>query len=202
MVISEASSHSLHCPHILPILQQISLYPHSILIHCHPYILMQTLVLEVELPTHSLLSAQNFNTLLLSAFSPQTPKAPVMQGLALSPIHPFIYPRMHSLYPFPTLSRILSMLFQNLSLSLLSPSLRPYPTTTQTLTFENLNLIHRILELTHQTSITALCSITVATHKCGISSRSGVHPPGYTQCIPPHKPPPLIHILHPAHSPT
>ena len=37
--------------------------------------------------------------------------------------------------------------------------------------------------------------IGVATHNCGISLRSRVHPPGYSPCIPPHKPPPFTPIL-------
>ena len=56
------------------------------------------------------------------------------------PIHSFRSPRIYNPYPLPTLSRFLPMSFKNLSLSS-SPSLGPYPTTTQTLTFENLNLI-------------------------------------------------------------
>ena len=41
--------------------------------------------------------------------------------------------------------------------------------------------------------------ISVTTNNCDISSKSGVHPPGYALCTPPHKPPPFTHILH--HSP-
>ena len=37
--------------------------------------------------------------------------------------------------------------------------------------------------------------IPVATHNCDILSRSGVHPLGYTLCIPPHKPLPFTPIL-------
>ena len=89
------------------------------------------------------------HTLLPLSFSPGTPKAPVMPALGLSLIHPFRSPRMHNQYPFPTLSRVLPMSFQNVFLSSPSPSLGLYPTTTQTLTLENLNLLQRILELTH-----------------------------------------------------
>ena len=49
------------------------------------------------------------------------------------------------------------MSFQNLYLSSPIPSLGSYLNTTQTLTLQNLNFIHRILELTHPKSITALC---------------------------------------------
>ena len=43
------------------------------------------------------------------------------------------------------------------SLSSPSPSLEPYPTNTQPLTPENLNLIQRILELIYPNFTTALC---------------------------------------------
>ena len=95
--------------------------------------LCKLLCLKYMLPTHSLLSVQNFTTLLPLSFSPGTSKTPVMPALVLSPIYPFISPRMNNLYPFPTLSRILSMSFQKLSLSSPSPSLGPNPTTTQTI---------------------------------------------------------------------
>ena len=51
--------------------------------------------------------------------------------------------------------RLWGLLSYLISLSSSSPSLGPYPTTTKTLTLENLNLIQRILELTHSRSITA-----------------------------------------------
>ena len=161
----EALSHSSHCPYIVHILQHNllhqykiyhALYLHSILAPCHPCVLLQTPMLKYVLPTHSPLSKQNFITLLPLSFSPGTPKAPLMPSLVLSSIHPFRSHRMHNLYPFTTLSKILSMLFQNLSLSSPSPSLGPYLATTQTLTLENLNLIQRILELTYPKSITPL----------------------------------------------
>ena len=38
--------------------------------------------------------------------------------------------------------------------------------------------------------------VAVASHNCGISSRSGAHPPGNTPCIPPHKPQPFTRILN------
>ena len=41
--------------------------------------------------------------------------------------------------------------------------------------------------------------IAEAIHNCGISSRSGVHPPGYAPCIPPHNLSPFTPILY--HSP-
>ena len=93
--------------------------------------------------------------LLYYYHSPGTPKAPVIPDLILSPIHLFRSPRMHSLYPFPTLSRSLSMSFQNLSLSSPSPSLRPYNYTI--FSPWKLELIQRILKLTHSKSTTALC---------------------------------------------
>ena len=91
---------------------------------------------------------QNATTLLPLSFSPGTLKATVISALILSPIHLFRSTRMHNLYQFPTLSRALSISFQNLSLSS-SSSLGPYPTITQT-------LIQRIIELTHPKSTTAL----------------------------------------------
>ena len=76
--------------------------------------------------THSPLFAQNSTTFLPLSFSSETQKAPIMPALFLSPIHPFRSLRMPNLYPFPTLSRVLSMSFQNLFLSSPSPSLGSY----------------------------------------------------------------------------
>ena len=42
-----------------------------------------------------------------------------------------------------------------------------------------------------RTSTLQRLHITVATHNCSISSRSGGSSPGYTPCIPLHKPPPF-----------
>ena len=39
---------------------------------------------------------------------------------------------------------------------------------------------------------TSTLHIALATQNCGISSKWGVHPPGYTQCTPPHKPHSLL----------
>ena len=118
--------------------------------------LCKPLFLKYVLPIHISLSAQNSTTSLPLLFSPGTPKAPVLPSLTSSPIHPFTFPKIHNLYPF-LLYPTLSISFQNTFLSSPSPSERLYPTTTQTLTLENLNLIQRILELTHPKSITALC---------------------------------------------
>ena len=89
--------------------------------------------------------------------SPGTPKNTSYTDSTLFSIHLLRSCKTHNLYQFPTLSIVLSMSFQNLSLSSSFPSLGLYPTITQKLTLENLNLIHRILELTHLKSITALC---------------------------------------------
>ena len=106
--------------------------------------------------THSSLSAQKSTTLLPFLFSPGTPKATVIPALTVSPIHLFRSSSTLNLYQFPTLSTVLSKSFQNLSLFSPIPSLGLYPTTTQTLTLQNLSLIHRILEVTHPKSITSL----------------------------------------------
>ena len=110
------------------------------------------------LSTHSSLRTQNSNSLLSLSFSPGTPKAPVILALALSPFHPFRFPRMHnySLYSLPTLSTVLSMSFKNLFLSSPFP-FWSYPTTTQTLILKNLILIQRFLELNIPNSIVAMC---------------------------------------------
>ena len=42
--------------------------------------------------------------------------------------------------------------------------------------------------LGHRQTSTQELEIAAAIHNCGISSKSGVHPPSYTPCIPPHKP--------------
>ena len=65
-----------------------------------------------------------------------------MPALVPSPSHLFRSPIIHNLYPFHTLFLVLSMSFQNPSLFSPIPSLGPY---------------QRILELTHQNSIIALC---------------------------------------------
>ena len=89
---------------------------------CHPCVFIQTSVFKYVLPTHSPLLAQNSTTLLPLSFSTGTPKALVRPPLALFPIHPFRTPRIYNLYPLPALSMsILSMTFQNLSLSSPSP---------------------------------------------------------------------------------
>ena len=68
IVIWDALSHSSHYPHILYKTQHAllhqhqvyhALYFHSILVPCHPCVLMQILALEYVLPTHCPLSAQN-----------------------------------------------------------------------------------------------------------------------------------------------
>ena len=60
--------------------------------------------------TNSPLLAHNSTTLLPLSFSPGTQKASVIPVLILSPIHSFRSPRIHTLHPFPTLSRICSFL--------------------------------------------------------------------------------------------
>ena len=117
------------------------------------------LCLKYVLLPQSPLSSQNCNTLLPLSFSPGTPKAPVMPSLVLSAIHPFRSPRMHNLYPFPTLSRVLSMSFQNLFFTISFIGVIHHHHTNQILTLKTLNLIHGILELTHPKFITALCHI-------------------------------------------
>ena len=51
---------------------------------------------------------KNSTTLLPLPFSPGTPKELIMPALVLSPIRLFKSPRMHNLYLFSTLSRVLS----------------------------------------------------------------------------------------------
>ena len=114
---------------------------------------MHTSVLKIYVSHTQSPSAQNSTTLLPLSFSPGTLKVPVMPAL----INPFRSTIMQNLYPFLMPSRVLSILFQDLSFSSPSPSLELYPTMTQTLILENLNLIQRILELTYLNFITALC---------------------------------------------
>ena len=47
-----------------------------------------------------------------------------------------------------------------------------------------------------QTSTLQEFHTVIATHNCGISSKSRVHPLDYVPCIPPYKLPPSIHIIH------
>ena len=77
--------------------------------------------------------------------------------LNLSPTYPFNSPSTHNLYPLPILFTTLSKSFQNLTRFSFSPSVGPYTTTARNVTLGNLNLTHRILELTYPKSITALC---------------------------------------------
>ena len=113
-------------------------WPLAILVY-----LRKLLCMKYELSKHSSLSVQYPTFLLPMSFSPGTPKAPVMPVHFLSHIHPFRSPRMHDLYPFPMLSSVMPVSFQNMSL--LQHSLGPYPITTQTLTLKNFNVIQRLL---------------------------------------------------------
>ena len=142
---SDASSHSSHCRHIL---------------HKTLYILL-TSILSWPLVTRRYLC----KFLCYSHTVPFQRRTPPLfshfcslleleknQLYRLSP-HPFRSPSAHNLHPFPTLSIVLSMSFQNFSLSSPIPSLGPYPTTTQSLPLENLTLMRRILDLTRPKSI-------------------------------------------------
>ena len=119
---------------------------------CHPCVLMQILMFEVCYP--HIASFQHRTTPLFSHFHSLL-ELQKHQLYRLSPYLQSIHSGLPApnLYPFPSLSIVLSESFQNVSLSSSIPSLRPYPITTQT-------LIHRILELTHPKSITALCHIS------------------------------------------
>ena len=93
---------------------QHALYLHTVLTPCHSCVLMHTSVLKICYPHSVPFLCKTPPFFYHLSFSHGTPKASVIPALVLSPIHPFRSPWMHNLYPFPTLSRVLSMLFQNL----------------------------------------------------------------------------------------
>ena len=98
-----------------------------------------------------------FHYIIVLLWNSKSTSYSVIPALTQSPIHPFRSSSTHNPHTFPTLSTILSKLFHNISLTSPFPSMEPYPTTTtQTLTLENMNLIYRIVELTHPKFIKVL----------------------------------------------
>ena len=114
------------------------------------------LCLKYVLPTHNTLSAKKF------IIFPETPNLPVIPVFILSPTHPFRSLSSHNLYLMlshlqPCLSRSRSFPFLNITFQW-----GHTPPPPHTLTFENMNLTHRTLELIHPKSITALCHTSLA----------------------------------------
>ena len=151
--------HSSHCLHIL---QHILLHQHQIYHAFNSTLswslatlvyLCKLLYSKYVLPKHSPLSPQmtelHHSSIIILFCNSKEKK--VISALPPFPIHLFRSHSNHNIYPFPTLSTILSKSFQNLSLSSPFPSLGPY--TTQTLILEILNLIHRILSKVYHCTV-------------------------------------------------
>ena len=146
MGIWGASSYSSYCPHILHIAQQIPLYQHQ---NYYAFYLHSTLT-----PCHPFSTELNHSATIIILFS--NFKSNSYTSSSLSLIHPFRFPRMYKLYPLPPLSIILSMPFQDISLSSTFPSIGAVSHHHTKCHSWKLEFIQRILELTHLNFITAL----------------------------------------------